>query len=215
MKTILLLILFALTLYSCKNKEEITIKLPQPKIEGATHEIMDSSYYIINTPEKIDDELTKKNIISDTVPKLTDQNQQIIPESETINDTIFYYYVNNKVSVKITPWKNGKRDIKFYDLYGNNTYNQEEIKLSYSVFCDLVFGNNGAVEKMNCTTNPGASRFWHESEISFNGTNSPVWKKTYTKPAETINDAEGKTWFWDKNSNNWKKQEVINCNPPR
>lgn len=215
MKIILFVLFLAFTFYSCKNKEEITIKLPQPKLEGATHEIKDSIYFISNTPEKLGEESNKEISIQDTINKTVGDKKQVIPESETINDTIFHYYVNNKVSVKITPWENGRRNIKFYDLYGNNTYNQEEIKLSYTVFCDLYFANNGSVEKMTCRSNPGASRFWHESETSFNGTNSPLWKKTYTKPAETIESALGETWYWDKNSSNWKKQEVINCNPPR
>jgi hypothetical protein len=211
MKNLFYLLILVVTLLSCKNKEQATIELPKPKLIGTEHNLRDSTFYVTNIPKS-----TLEDDSSDTsVIRNTELAKQIIPESKTIKDTIFHYYVNNKVSVKITPWVDGKREIKLYDLYGNNTYNCEEVNMSYTVFCDLFFANNGSVEKMSCRTNPGASRFWHESEISFNGTNTPLWMKTYTKPIETIEDAQGETYYWDKKSNNWKKQEVINCNPPR
>jgi len=79
----------------------------------------------------------------------------------------------------------------------------------------LFFANNGSVKKIKCRTNPGASRFWYESEMAFNGTNTPLWMKTYKKPCDNIENAAGETYFWDKKADQWKKQEVMNCKPTR
>lgn len=195
---------------SCKQQEEITIELPEIVIEGAKHEFSDTSVHLVDSSQLRDEKMT----IHQTPSEGHNTRKQIIPDSKTISDTTYHFYVNNKLSVKITSWNKGKRQIILYDLYGNITYTHEEVSLSYSVSCDLFFANNGSVEKIKCRTNPGASRFWYESEMTFNGTNTPIWKKTYKKPFDHIEDASGKSYFWDKKTTQWKKQEVINCNPP-
>lgn len=51
--------------------------------------------------------------------------------------------------------------------------------------------------------------------MAFNGTNTPLWMKTYKKPCDNIENAAGETYFWDKKADQWKKQEVMNCKPTR
>lgn len=130
-------------------------------------------------------------------------------------DSTVHYYVNGKISVVRTPWVDGRRQTKLYDLYGKHTYTIEEARLSYSVSAELKFYPNGAVETASIFTNPGASRFIHNSTIHFSSTNEPQWRVDKKTPAETIEDAMGDKYFWHKKEKRWGKQEVISCDPPR
>lgn len=132
-----------------------------------------------------------------------------------IGDSTVHYYVNGKISVVRTPWEDGRRQTKLYDLYGELTYTIEETRLSYYVSAELKFYPNGAVETASIFTNPGASRFMHNSTIQFTSTNEPQWKVDKRTPAETIEDAMGDKYYWHKKEKRWAKQEVISCDPPR
>jgi len=114
-------------LSSCKQQEDITIELPEIVIEGAIHDFRDTSVHLVDSSQ-LQDENIKTHPTSSEI-QTTDT--QIIPDPKIISDTTHHFYVNNKLSVKITPWNEGKRQIILYDLYGNIIYTHEEVKLSY------------------------------------------------------------------------------------
>lgn len=131
------------------------------------------------------------------------------------SDTTYHFYVNSDISVEITPWENGRRTINLYDLKGQKTFSIEEVKLSYSVRNTFKFYDNGGVKEMVEHMNPGASRYFYETTITFNSTNTPQIKKTKRIP-ESIEDIQNQpTYYWHTKSKTWKKQEVISCDPPR
>lgn len=128
-------------------------------------------------------------------------------------DSTVYQYVNGKTSVIRTPWVDGRRETKFFNLHGDLTYTIEEARLSYQVSADLKFYDNGGVETAHVFTNPGASRFMYNSTIHFSTTNEPQWKLDKQTPAVSIEDAAGTKYFWHKKEMRWVKQEVISCDP--
>lgn len=132
-------------------------------------------------------------------PKITK-----LPDS----DTTFHYYVNKKISVKITPWLNGERWVLLYNLLGEETYRHEDIRKSYTVFAHLKFHPNGAVSKMEINDNPGASMYWHETTITFSTTNDPEQKTSERKPYEAGPNVNKPWEYWDKKTKQWRKQEV-------
>ncbi len=142
------------------------------------------------------------------------QSEVIINQTENADSTV-HYYVNGKTSVICTPWKDGRRETKLFDQKGNLTYTIEEARLSYTVSVELEFHPNGAVETAHISSNPGASRFMHNSTIQFSTTNDPQWKVDTTIPAESIEDAAGEKYFWHKKNKRWEKQEIVECDAPR
>jgi len=131
------------------------------------------------------------------------------------NDTTYHKYVNGKLSVKITPWgDDGRRHQFFYDLYGNLTYEIEDVNLSYQDVCRISqFHTNGAVKKVECTMNPGASRYWYESEMYFSTTNEPETRYNRQMPPDHIDMEEQRPWFWNKQTRQWHKQEIVKEQP--
>lgn len=128
-------------------------------------------------------------------------------------DSILHHYSNGKISVIITPWEDGRREIQFYDLKGNRTYSMEEARLSYQVSVDLAFHKNGAVKEAYVFTNPGASMYMYSETIQFSSVNEPEWRVSKKTPTLTLDDASGKKYYWDKKDKQWKEQEVISCQP--
>jgi hypothetical protein len=125
------------------------------------------------------------------------------------------YYVNGAVSLRISPWKEGRRFWYLYDLKGNETIRLEEIRLSYSVSYDADYYGNGAVRTIKIHENPGASMYWYEGVIRFSTTNEPI-EKAMTQMPERHLTLTPKPWlYWDKKTRSWKEQEVIECNPIR
>jgi hypothetical protein len=127
----------------------------------------------------------------------------------TLEDTIKHFYINKKISVVITPKHDGKRLYQLYDLYGNLTYEMEEIRLSYSQSINLSFHENGAVKKAKIHFNPGASLHWYETEIIFDTTNEPLLKTETQMPVRSALQSLEKPMFWDKKEKRWIKQEII------
>lgn len=133
----------------------------------------------------------------------------------TTTDSTVHYYVNGAISVIRTPWTEGRRETKFYDLNGELTYTIEEARMSYSVSASLKFYKNGGVEEAGIFTNPGASRYMYESTIYFSSTNEPIRKASRQVPADSIEAAMGDNYFWNKKEKRWIKQEIAICDPPR
>lgn len=134
------------------------------------------------------------------------------PSTPVVNkensDTTFYYYVNKKVSVKVTPWVESERWVLLYDLYGHETYRHQDVRKSYTVFAHLSFHSNGAVSKMEISNNPGASMYWSETTITFSTVNEPEQKTTERKPYPEGPTFEKPWEYWDKKTRQWRKQEV-------
>jgi hypothetical protein len=128
-------------------------------------------------------------------------------------DTLFYYLNDGRISVSLSPWENGRRNIDIYDMHGNVSMTLEEARLSFQVYHELVFRENGSLEKVISSMNPGASRYYYRSEISFTGINEPSWKVEEALPAEGLDYR--KKFFWSKKKQDWVQQEVISCDPPR
>lgn len=127
---------------------------------------------------------------------------KVVPE-----DTVYHYYVNKKVSVKVTPWANDERWILLYNLYGQETYRQQDVRKSYTEFSELRFHDNGAVARMITTQNPGASQYWYETTVTFNTINEPEQRVSERKPYEDLR--VNKPWeYWDKKTRQWRRQEV-------
>jgi hypothetical protein len=126
-----------------------------------------------------------------------------------INEAIFHKYVNGAISVEITPWVDGKRNVILFDLYGQETIRMEEVRHSYTISIDLKFAQNGSVSKAIVHTNPGASMYWYESEITFDTTNGPTGKIDHKYP-QSLDDIMGEKWqYWDKKTKTWKVQETM------
>jgi hypothetical protein len=119
------------------------------------------------------------------------------------------YYSNGKLSLWISPWKEGRRYWKLYDLYGNETIELEEVHLSYSVSYDARFHENGAVKIIHFSENPGAANFWYEGEMEFSTTNEPITRRVRRMPVESLEEMVHRKWvYWDKRTKSWREQET-------
>ncbi len=130
--------------------------------------------------------------------------------AQSTNDTLYHYYSNGKVSVKIHPWNNDKRTLELFDLYGNLTFHTEDVRSHYSIFNQLHFHANGAVSKIEESTNPGASLYHYTAIMTFSTTNQPEIRTNHQWPCTVAEQLESRTpWFWNKNTGQWVKQEVV------
>lgn len=120
------------------------------------------------------------------------------------NENLFYYSGSQKISAMITPWKNRKRKIVLYDLSGRETFTQEDVQRDYQVTTTLEkFYANGAVQQLSVHENPGGSRYWYETTITFDTQNVPLTKEVEQLPADR---PDGPTTFtWDATTQSWKK----------
>lgn len=119
-------------------------------------------------------------------------------------DELFYYQNSKHISLRITPWKNDRRQLLFYDKKGDITYTQEDVRLSYQEVTEVKeFHPNGAVAKIQVHNNPGASRHWSEILITFDQNNEPEWKTIMTYPLESISQTMNNTYRFDRIQKNW------------
>ena len=156
---------------------------------------------------------SEKDIISNPKPKIEEKKPsepKTTKPPKPANDTTYHYYVNKKVSVKIHPWKDGRRAIELFDLYGKKTFQTEDINLSYSQFNHLSFHENGGVKKIKQSFNPGASMYMYESVMEFGTTNEPsvMYKSQWPASLDEMMEAQI-PWFWNKRTGQWVKQEIV------
>ena len=125
-------------------------------------------------------------------------------------DTVFHYYknMNKKVSVKITPWNNGRQMTILYDPFGNETYRMESMRMSFTISVELKFHDNGAVSEAIIHNNPDASMYWYKTYITFSINNQPEWRRSEQFPQQSLSDIKPPE-YWDKKTQQWKKQEVM------
>lgn len=146
-------------------------------------------------------------VVEQDAPKPQPQQKPRTKPVVAENDTTRYYYDIGKISIKITPWNNGKRSILFYDRKGTLTYQQNDVRMSYSITTQLQFRKNGSVEKADIHENPGASRYWFESTITFSDSNEPEWQTSQQMPVESLTD-HNNSYYWDKKGGKWVRQEA-------
>jgi hypothetical protein len=218
------LLLLLILLASCEtdNGNETLVELKAIRQEVSS--LSDSISVLKDSLQVLKKGDVKDTVIVDTTIKLT-QTKVIPPAKEKprpttkptkkpvspkpANETILHKYVNGVVSVEITPWANDERDVILYDLYGQETIRMEEVRHSYTIRIDLEFAPNGSVSKAVVHTNPGASMYWYESEITFDTTNGPTGKIDHQYP-QSLDDIMNEKWqYWDKKTKTWKVQEVM------
>jgi len=163
------------------------------------------------TASKMEDKPKLKLLAVDTPKKQKEivQNPPMPTYKTPANDTIYYYYTNKKISAKVTPWENSKRWTLLYNLLGEETYRQEDVRMSYTVSTSLSFHPNGAVSKMEIHSNPGASRYWGEITITFNTVNEPIQRQSVRMPIDNLSETLKPWEYWDPKTKQWRKQEVM------
>lgn len=214
------MILLFLAITSCEtDKSNETLK-ELKAIRQEVASLSDSISVLKDSMQVLKTGDVKDTVVVDTTIKIT-QTKVILPPKEKpkpttkpvapkpTNETILHKYVNGAVSVEITPWVNDERNVILYDLYGKETFRMEEVRHSYTIRAELVFAPNGSVSKAIVHTNPGASMYWYESEITFDTTNGPTGKIDHRYP-QSLDDIMGEKWqYWDKKTKTWKVQEVM------
>jgi hypothetical protein len=138
------------------------------------------------------------------------EEPSVTQSSARSTDTIKYWYTMQpkRVSVLVTPWKDGRRSWYFYDPFGNITFEQEDVNLSYHIYSDIIrFHDNGAVDQFHIHLNPGASMYMYDTQMTFSINNQPEWK-TENKHPSTLEEMTNNQYYWDKKTKTWKKQEV-------
>lgn len=139
---------------------------------------------------------------------MTITNQNLLTE----NDTIYHYFSNRKLSVKVHPFMNGRRKIQVFDLIsGKVNIELEDVRLSYSVNYRLRFRPEGLLEKVNVHENPGASPCWYECEMTFSNTDEPQWQTCEQLPMDQLRFPE--KYFCNQATGQWVKQETVKEQP--
>jgi outer membrane murein-binding lipoprotein Lpp len=232
MNNALLYLLLLVVLTSCQAKEEAILhnesleKLTSisSQLDSLQSEIAELKTQLKekesdNKPAQDTAAATNSNTVSPLPsPKVTEtqthkpKQKEVKPLPQTKsaeNDTIFHYYVNGKVSVKIHPWKDSKRKIELFDLYGRQTFETEDIRMSYSVGNTLYFHKNGAVSKIEESMNPGASMYMYYATMTFSTTNDPEVRTSRKQPESLQDQLKQVPEFWDKKARKWVKQEIV------
>ena len=123
-------------------------------------------------------------------------------------DTTVYYYKNSRsISLLITPWKEGRRQLLFYDPFGSLTYSITDKSTSYTSETKITaFHDNGAVASLTITLYPDASMYWYSTNITFGINNEPLWKEDFQHPEEQTTIPENAKSYWKNGT--WHKQEM-------
>ena len=135
-----------------------------------------------------------------------------LPIIQQSKDTEYVYYQNPKrISVKISPWKDGKRTLQLFAPNGTLSYTFKDARHSYVNTTTLYYRKDGSVEKAAVHLNPGASMYWYETEYTFSNTNEPINYTSRQFPERTLEFPD--TYLWDSRNKKWVKQQTINCQP--
>jgi hypothetical protein len=192
------------------NMDSLLVEMKLLKEQLNTSKESDTDTSVAKITTKID---TVKPTVVTKTPTQKPIEKKVVEAPK--NDTIYHHYINGKISVKIHPWVNEEREIELFDLYGKLTFRTKDINKSYSVFNRLSFHSNGAVSKIEESNNPGASLYMYKSIMTFSTTNNPEVRTNHKWPSTLQDELESQTpWFWNKNTMQWVKQEVIECDNP-
>jgi hypothetical protein len=124
-------------------------------------------------------------------------------------DSVVYFYKNStRVSVIYKPWFNGVRKVLFFKPNGEQTFELEEIRKSFSSNVTIKeWYDNGAVKKIECATYPDASMYWYTSVITFDEQNMPLWKTQSQHPETSVSIPGNNDYYWKNGA--WHKQETV------
>lgn len=152
-------------------------KLIQIAIAATVHAVSPgltkSNNPVVNTKQK-----TPSTVMEKPIKKV----------SKELQDTTYHYYFNRRLSVKTSPWKDGRRNIWLYNLKEEITYTIEDVNLSFSSLSEIHFRADGSVEKIHIKSNPGASMYWYETLITISIHNEPEWNRAEKFPLQSLDD---------------------------
>jgi len=220
MSKLLILIVLGFT-FSCKSHNQ-EVQKDNRKIDSLITVINELN----NKVTKMDSALQSKNTFISKVEVLKDSTNLITNKSITkikkpkpvvkpkvelkpLNDTVLYFFDDERISVKVLPFVDGRQSIFVFKPNGDIAYETENVQLSYHLSNDLKFRDDGSLELIKSSMNPGASLYWYESVIGFDIDNEPLYKQTSRHPYESVNDAMGEKYLWNKLERKWVKQEII------
>jgi len=220
MNKLLILIVLGFT-FSCKSHSP-EVKKDNQKIDSLISVINELN----NKVTKMDSALQSKNTVVSKVEVFKDSSNLIANKSlikvektkpvvepkiglKSSNDTVLYLFDDGRISVKIFPFVEGRQSIIVFKPNGDIAFETENVQLSYHVSNDLKFRDDGSLELIKSSMNPGASLYWYESVIGFDIDNEPLYKQTFRHPYESVNDAMGEKYLWNKLERKWVKQEII------
>jgi hypothetical protein len=183
------------------------------QLKSAQNSSIDSSELPKDTKISIDtieNRIKVPDEIKETTTKET-QEPKTTKSKKIASDTIYHYFKpSGKLSVKIAPMLEGRRKIFFYNYLGEITIVLEDVNLSFSESHSINFRENGSVNNVKKHTNPGASRYWYECNITFSNSNEPEWMVCEQLPMESLDDFFNKNkYYWDKKNKSWVKQEIV------
>jgi hypothetical protein len=158
---------------------------------------------------KVKKVLSKERLVD--LPPFSYKIIEVLKEEPINPETDIYHhlYKSGAISVKVHPFKNGKRWIELFDLNGEMVTHFEDVRMSYSVSHSLIFDDTGSLKKVKVSENPGAASFWYECEISFSFPNQPLWQVCDRRPQQSIFSEHYKKYYWDIKTKSWKAQEII------
>jgi|JI9StandDraft_2_1071091.scaffolds.fasta_scaffold27491_2 hypothetical protein len=215
MKKALVYISLAALFFSCQVETKINSPEPSKKtvinseFPALTNHDIDT-IAAIKKLEKTTDELDQKTEASKSeVPKKPKATQKpkeaIMPLARNEKgDQLFYFEGSKQLSVKETPWNSDKRRIFVYGRKGNLTYEIENVRMSYQSVSTVNYRKNGSVESIDTHENPGASRYWYETHITFSEDNVPLEKSTITYPMDHLSMPTA--MIWDPSAKTWIKK---------
>lgn len=184
-------------------REEITALKSHPASDSVSVEVRDSLelHPEQHKPEevpavKVKEQKTKPITVEKVVPK------------QNTNDTTYHYFKDGRLSVKVYP-PSDRQKILIYHYSGSVIQEYENVRMSYSVSHRFHFRDDGSVEKIMIHSNPGASRYWYESEVHFETDNEPRYMIHYQKPFERVEDSFGQKYLWNRQQKQWIRQEIV------
>lgn len=222
MKHFFLIFTITICLFSCKNDDSemkvlqdkldsIDKKLEELKKESKEKDSIIVKDSILKKPfiKKIEEKATEEKPIqsSSKTSKPNISKEKLPIATKPSNDTMYYYFSDGKLSVKIAP-RSDRQKIWIYFPNGKVSYELENIRMSYTCFNELFFRKNGAVEKIESSLNPGASMYMYSSIIYFEENNLPSYKIDEKSPS-TLEDHMNNKSVWDSKNKRWIKQETI------
>jgi hypothetical protein len=129
------------------------------------------------------------------------------------NDTTYQYYTNKKVSVKTAPMVDNDQKIWLYDRAGNVTYTFVNSRKHGITRTEFKFRADGSVEQAITTTHPDAGIHGYKTTTAFSVANEPEWQTSEKDPMRILELPN--SYYWNKTTKQWKKQEVIEESPVR
>lgn len=121
------------------------------------------------------------------------------------NDTVYYYYSNKKVSVKVLPWADNEQQIWLFSPAGAKTYTLTNSRKHGYTRTELSFDQGGNVKQALVTTHPDAGLYGYKSTISFDASNTPLQMESVKDPMQNL-EMPAK-YNWNKATGTWVREK--------